>query len=226
MCREHEASYVRVDDVSVWSRSRCLNVAIRLADTKFLMTSDVDVLLSPRYLADAVRELTASPLSVVCSAMLDLPEESAEVVEQSALAGEELPLEAWKQWCTPRYGWFAHPSICVALTAVYQALRGFDEYYELWGCEDQDLLRRLVYLGMRPTPLRSGSFYLHQWHPRADWEHGRGNAPPLLRNRAHFARSHSLLRNGPEWGSTAAAFERAATREVATAGVGFEPTAP
>ena len=138
LCKEHQADYVRVDDLSVWSRSRCLNVGIRRAETKFVMTSDVDVVLSPHYLWDAIRLLTAAPLSVACSAMLDLPEESVEIFERSGRESNDPPLDAWKASCLARKGWAIHPSICVARTAVYRAVRGFDEYFEVWGGEDDE----------------------------------------------------------------------------------------
>ena len=209
MCSEHKAEYVRVDDVSTWSRSRCLNVGIRRADTKFVITSDVDVVLSPRYLSDAVRLLTTSPLSVVCSAMLDLPEESAEVLESSAHMGESLQYDAWREWCRPRYDWELHPSISMAYTIMYQVVRGLDEYYEVWGYEDADLLRRFVYLGLEPKGLGSDSFYMHQWHQDAERGRYGAHAACTERNRAHFAKTHSILRNGPDWGS-ASTFRRAA----------------
>jgi hypothetical protein len=200
MCAEHRAEYVRVDDVSVWSRSRSLNVGIRLANTKFLLTSDVDILLSRDYLSDAVRLLTRSPLSIVGSAMLDLPEESSDILASSAQVGGGLELDAWRSWCRPRYGWESHPSICIAHTVVYQAIGGLDEYYEGWGYEDADLIRRFVYLGLEPLRQDSSSFYLHQWH--SDAERGRRGAPEWRteRNRAHFRRTHSILRNRNTWG--------------------------
>lgn len=199
-CREHNAEYLRIEDASVWSRSRCLNVGIRRATTKFLMTSDVDIVLSPTYLADAVHELTVSPLSVVCSPMLDLPEESVEVFLQAAEAGDPLPIQMWKERSSPRLGWDFHPSIAVSYTAFFQLVRGYDEYFEVWGAEDDDLMRRFGYLGLRPRTLSTDSFYLHQWHPKyediPDGEH----AVAIQRNRAHLKRNHSILRNGPNWG--------------------------
>lgn len=197
MCAEHHADYVRVDDVSVWSRSRCLNVGLRLADTKFVVTTDVDVLFSRRYLSDAIRALDASSPSVVCSAMLDLPETSAEVLERAARSGEELQLVTWRRRCRPRHGWESHPSICASYTALYHAVRGFDEYYEVWGAEDDDLMRRFTCLGLERKSPGPQSFYLHQWHPDADRGVG---AEFTERNRAHLARSHSILRNDRRWG--------------------------
>jgi glycosyltransferase involved in cell wall biosynthesis len=200
MCAEHGAEYVRVDNVSVWSRARSLNVGIRLATTKFLLTCDVDILLSRDYLSDAVRLLTPSPLSIVGSAMLDLPEESADILESSARVGGRLELDAWRKWCRPRYGWESHPSISIAYTVVYQAIGGLDEFYEAWGYEDSDLIRRFVYLGLEPLRQDSSSFYLHQWH--SDAERGRRGALAWRteRNKAHFSRTHSILRNRDTWG--------------------------
>lgn len=197
ICGEHRAEYLRVDDASVWSRSRCLNVGIRRAATKFVMASDVDVLLSPRYLSDSVGVLRTSPLSVICSAMLDLPEESAEILERAARTGADLQPDAWKEWCRPRLGWEQHPSVCMTYTALYQVIRGYDEHYELWGWEDDDLMKRFTYLGLRPKAPDSGSFYMHQWH--ADSERGK-DPEQARRNESYFKATHSILRNDDSWG--------------------------
>lgn len=198
ICEEHRARYVAIEHAGVWSRSRCLNVGLRLADTKFLMTSDVDVVLSPRYLADAVGLLGSAPLSIVCSRMLDLPEESAPALARAAESGE-LRLEEWRGLAEPRYDWI-HPSIGVGYTRFYQLIRGYDEYYEVWGMEDDDLMRRFTYLGLRPRALGTESFYLHQWHPKLDGIPEGRSAEPVLRNQEYFRKTHSIVRNGGDWG--------------------------
>lgn len=200
-CRQHGAEYVRIDEAPVWSRARCLNIGIRRANTKFLMTSDVDIMLSPRYLSDAIRALEASPLSVICSAMLDLPEESVEVMRDAARPREELALERWREWCSPRFGWKLHPSIAVTYTAFFQLIRGYDEYYQVWGQEDCDLMRRFQYLGLHPKLLESESFYLHQWHPKFESIPGGEHAPEIQRNLAYLKKNHSILRNDRNWGT-------------------------
>ena len=201
LCAEHGAAYMRVSGVSVWSRSRCLNVGLRRAATKFVLTSDVDILFSPGYVAGAVGTLRLSSLSYVCSSMLDLPEASAGVLERTARTGEALQLDTWKDWCRPRLGWEQHPSVCMTYTALLRAVRGYDEYYEGWGWEDEDLARRLERLGARRALPGSGSFYLHQWHP--EWERGRdgANALRVERNRLHFVQTQSIVRNDRNWGN-------------------------
>ena len=200
ICEAHRARYVAVDHAPVWSRSRCLNIGIRLADSKFLMTSDVDVVLSPRYLRDAVHALAASPLSVVCSPMLDLPEDSVPLLEQAAGSGEDVPCDTWKPLCKPRYDWKYHPSIGLTYTAYYKLVRGYDEYYEVWGLEDDDLMRRFTYMGLEPKALDSGSFYLHQWHPKFEGVPDGRTAAQVQLNQSYFEKTHSILRNGRDWG--------------------------
>jgi glycosyltransferase involved in cell wall biosynthesis len=194
LCGEGSVEYVHVGGVSAWSRSRCLNVGLRRAATKFLLSSDVDILFSPHYVADAVDTLRLSPLSYVCSAMLDLPEESAEMLERAACVEEALELDTWRRLSRPRHGWEHHPTICMTYTAVLQAMRGYDEYYEGWGWEDDDLARRLAYLGLSRRILDPSSYYLHQWHPEAE------RPSRLEQYKAHFDGTHSILRNDSNWG--------------------------
>ena len=80
-------------------------------------------------------------------------------------------------------------------------IRGYDEHYEVWGSEDNDLMRRFRYLGLRPQTLDSGSFYLHQWHPKFEGVAGGEHAPAIRRNLAYFWRNRSILRNDRDWGT-------------------------
>lgn len=201
-CRDHDAEYLRVEAGGAWSRSRCLNVGIRRATTKFLLTSDVDMVFSSRYLADAVEALGESPFSVLGAPMLDLPEESADPFRLSTETGDALDLEYWKQGCSRRLGIDFHPSLGMTYTAFYQLIRGYDEYFEGWGGEDRDLMRRLRYLGLSPQPISSQSFYLHQWHPKFEGVSGGEDAPVIKRNHLYLARHHTILRNDDDWGRT------------------------
>jgi len=199
LAEEHRADYVVVEHAPVWSRSRSLNVGIRQADSKFLLTSDADIVLSPRYLSDAVAALKTSPLSIVCSPMFDLPEASVATLARAAETAD-LSVEAWKENAKPRHDWQFHPSICMAYTKVFKLIRGYDEYYELWGAEDDDLMRRLTYLGLAPKTLDTGSFYLHQWHPKFEGVPEAATAAQIRRNLAYLQEHHSIVRNDRDWG--------------------------
>ena len=201
LCRELGAAYLRVETNGVWSRSRCLNIGIRRATTKYLMTSDADSLLSPGYIAEAVNVLRGGPLSLVCAPMLDLPENSADVLRATAEGDGPLPLHDWKTWGTPRLGWKYHPSLTVTYTAFHRLIQGYDEFYELWGSEDVDLWRRLSKLGLDHRVLDSReAFYLHQWHPKYENTADDARESAIRRNGDYYRRVQTILRNGPAWG--------------------------
>jgi hypothetical protein len=203
ICQRHGAEHVAVDGASVWSRSRCMNVGLRRSRTKYLLASDADIVFSPGYVADACERMRAAPFAVVCSRMFDLPEDAVERVARAATAAEPPPTEEWKGLSAPRYEW-VHPSICMTYTSCFQLIRGYDEFYERWGGEDDDLMRRFVDLGLLPTALDSGSFYLHQWHPKFSGVVTGRDSEPVRRNEAYFRSHHSIVRNQADWGLEAA----------------------
>ena len=200
LCQAHGAEYVRVDGAPVWSCSRSLNVGVRRASTKYLMTSDADIVFSRQYLSDSIAALRESPLSVVYSPMLDLSKKLIEVVKRAADLGKDLDLEQWKECCSRRFGWAFHPSIAFTFTAFYQCIRGYDEFYEVYGSEDDDLMRRFNYLGLQPKILDAGSFYMHQWHTKFEGVPGGKHNNQIQRNRTYFGRMHSIVRNNYGWG--------------------------
>lgn len=206
MCAQHGAGYLRVAEPGPWSRARCLNIGLRRADTKFLMTADVDIVLSPGYLADAIDALARSPLSVICSPMLDLPEESTESFVSAAQTGVELPLDHWKQRSARRMDMEFHPSVGVSFTVFLQLIRGYDEFFEVWGGEDRDLMKRLTQLGLEYQPLESGSFYLHQWHPKFQGVSEDATSQRIIANREHAKTTHTIVRNDDRWGRPTSAY--------------------
>ncbi len=202
ICRRFDARIVRVEGVAIWSRSRCLNIGLRQTRTKYVMTSDADIILSPSYLADAVATLESRPLSVVCAPMLDLPEASTCAAARAARNGDVLDVEALRAESLARKEMELHPSAGVTFTAYHHAIRGYDEFYEGWGREDDDLVSRLMALGIRMTAIPETSFYLHQWHPKYEGLDPVEQARTLERNTAHIRRSRSIVRNDGNWGRT------------------------
>jgi hypothetical protein len=204
-CDEYGAEYLHVDGVDRWSRGRCLNIGIRRVTTKYLITSDADILFSRTYIANAIEALRAAPFSVICAPMLDLPEDSVGHVRAVADAGSPLRLDEWRRSSAPRNDWATHPSITATFSAYYQMVRGFDEFFELWGSEDVDMMRRLKRLGLDRLALPSDdAFYLHQWHPKYEnllaGTVGQREMT-IRRNADHYRRSNTILRNPEAWGT-------------------------
>jgi len=199
-CLRYGADFVRIDHAPVWSRSRCLNIGIRRATTKFVLASDADVVFSPRYLSDAIAALKDFPFSVICSPMLDLPETSSDFFRKASETGDDPQVENWKKQCSPRLDWEFHPGVVITYTSFFKLIRGYDEHYELWGAEDVDLLRRLTYLGVKPRGHGAASYYLHQWHAKFEGIQDTEYAGQVRWNHMYLARNHSILRNDVNWG--------------------------
>jgi GT2 family glycosyltransferase len=210
VCERFGADYVRVEGPEKWSRSRCLNHGLRRVRTKFVLFSDVDIVFSPGYVEAAVQTLKRRPRSVVCAPMHDLPESTTEVTREAARKGVAVDLDSLRRDTEPRRGWAHHPSILATYSALPRLIGGYDEFYEDWGWEDEDLLRRLLRLGLRLRVLHDPDYYLHQWHPKMEGIPEALRSAAILRNRTRFERTHSILRNrGGAAGARSYALDRA-----------------
>ena len=67
------AEYIRVDNKPVWCKSHALNIAIKKSNTKYILSSDVDILLEDNYIREAIVELRKNPFQIILADMLDLP---------------------------------------------------------------------------------------------------------------------------------------------------------
>ena len=70
--------------------------------------------------------------------------------------------------------------------AAFEAVNGFDERYEGWGLEDDDLALRLLLFGVPGRALIEGARAFHQWHPREPVPEQGGR--PLSQNYAYHKR--------------------------------------
>jgi GT2 family glycosyltransferase len=61
-------------------------------------------------------------------------------------------------------------------------VNGFDEEFEGWGQEDDDIAWRLQRLGVRQARLRYAGLALHLWHPSRQTEAGEGQSNLRLLN--------------------------------------------
>ncbi len=201
ICEELGASLVQVEAPGPWSRGRCLNIGLRSVNTKYVATSDVDMVFSPSYFADAVGELAKAPLSIVCAPMRDLPESALPEIKEAAADRRPLDTDAWGQPSIERFDGALHPSLGTGPTAFYQLIRGYDEHFETWGGEDRDLMKRLTTLGLDMVPQRDRSFYLHQWHPKYEGVRDEATEELVRSNRAYFRSNHTIIRNDDDWGT-------------------------
>ena len=183
----------------VWNRSHCLNLGIKHAATKFVMVSDVDVLLAENYLAEAVGELRRNPLSVVYSRCVHLPESCAGRLEAAAPDGG-LDLATLRDEGKIKTADRFSTGMAVGYTFFFHLIRGYDEFYQAYGVEDTDLAERFLRLGLSNRSIADQSFYLHQWHPRYEGVGSETLAQTIQRNRDYFNATRTIRRNPEGWG--------------------------
>ncbi len=195
LCAEFAARYRRVDASGPWNRAHCINIGIREATSTYVLSSDVDIVFSRSYLSEAIKELRRNPLQVIYSQSLDLPESTA--TAYARIAPSDIPV--LRDVATPR---FADPSagINVTRTWFYRKIQGYDEAFEGYGGEDDDLRRRFEYLGLRAGSISPRAFYLHQWHPKHEGIESHELAGHLKRNAQHRKRHDTIRRNHGGWG--------------------------
>jgi glycosyltransferase involved in cell wall biosynthesis len=170
-----------------WSRSKVLNIGIRLAETDYVLTSDADMIFAPDFVETVLNAQNGR--SLVCCAPRWLPETFTDwehIVDYADIFPK---------------GGHVHKGGCQCVPlSVMQELRGFDENLVYWGAEDTDLHSRLVTWGLHECWVDDETSIFHQWHPP-----DKVNVPPGYRTHwrdPYLAQvSTQLVRNDPEWGT-------------------------
>lgn len=196
---------------SEWSRSVALNLGARRLrpEVEWLVFTDADMIF-PRSWFSYVQEnlipvWEGHPPGIFLTPSRDLPEGWEEVGESTLPGGAVISNWLSEEWLlkmtTP------HPDIGQGAAMIvprfwFQAVRGFDERYRIWGCEDNDLVMRAEWCEL-PIVTLHATFVAHQWHPRS---HPVGGPvwQAVRDNRAYFAerivQKGSVLRNPQQWG--------------------------
>jgi glycosyltransferase involved in cell wall biosynthesis len=200
ICARFDAATLRVDGRAVWNRSHCMNVAIKQARSKFVLSTDADVLFGTSYLREALSLLRAEPLTVVYPRVLDLPAGSETDPSLARADGTAPDIEELMRRAQPRSRGNRHAGINATYTLFYRLIRGYDELLEVWGSEDNDLARRFAYLGLKAESMQDRSTCLHQWHPKHEGVRSPGYEKIIRRNESYFERTHSIYRNPSGWG--------------------------
>lgn len=200
LCKQYNANCITLDPETGWNKPKCLNYAIKRAKTKFILSSDVDVIFPPNYLGEMIATLKRKPLSAIYSRMHDLPEESTETLRHLEEADKPIPFEEFFNLTTARGPGYENAGINGTYTLYYHYIRGYDEFYSGWGSEDNDLMTRFANLGLNIISLHPRTSYLHQWHEKGE---GIDNFhESAKRNRKYYESTTSIIRNIKQWGET------------------------
>lgn len=165
--------FLRMD--GTFCKARLLNRALALCRGEFVMPHDVDLLPAPGVLSRHVQLAESAPHMLVTGHRLMLPNvpatdplpsarellATATETGEAAIAPEDRPSALRKHLIgAPGFG----VNACVRRAEI-ERLGGWDESYEGWGAEDQDLLDRVQAAGA--TLIRAGELlYFHIPHGR------------------------------------------------------------
>jgi hypothetical protein len=144
----------------LWSRCLALNQGFHLlppVDT--VLFTDADMLFAPNFIEWGAIYHEDFPNSILNCCAYDLPKGSIDETTNVLKDFERL-----KRQSTPRSVHQNGACMWLPCDAV-GALRGLDEEFKLWGCEDGDFHRRAIWHGLAGIRLDPQTCFLHQWHP-------------------------------------------------------------
>jgi len=196
-CISFGAMYIRLDRGGPFSRSWTLNVGARAATKPILSFCDVVVVIDQVY-AEAVIQKYESvfhggPCVVNCFPY-KVEEEPSERFRET---GDMSILRDGDHWPWWTLGAGAHVD-----AESFRAIGGFDEGYDGWGCEDDDLFQRLRALGCGWAIASPAAKCWHLWHPPAPKKDE--DEPPNRRrlevNTERMGRGDLIRNTRREWG--------------------------
>ena len=194
-----------------WSPPRANNIGLRKESAKTIIKIDADTILEPRAVEDTLNHMKTRKTFIIKQPLF-LPRQLDLSTLQfprdyKRIAGEKLHYQL------PSYGGFF-----AAHRQWWHRVRGYDERYLLYGCNDWDLWNRAIRSGMnriifgKPgnkgmrgiTAYTNNSRIYHQWHPKP-WI--RLNIAKETfekhkkKNRQIYNASTDVIRNNADWGT-------------------------
>ena len=183
-----------------WSRSRALNLAAAAAPTaETLVFTDADMLFPSRW-AWALNWNLGRPKgreTLWLTDSRDLPPLYAVMLPE----GDWWRNAGWLHRSSTPHTRLGQGAAMVVPRRWFEKVGGFDEYYRIWGAEDNDLALRAEWDGLPVTWLGppESAWVVHQHH-RRDWPTAE-EITQVQRNRAYLAERIAergpIVRNAP-----------------------------
>lgn len=141
-----------------WNRSHALNTGIKLVKTDYVVTSDVDLIYDRRFVQTL--KLHLAPDKEIHFNAYSLPHNFkayGSLTEKPRLFKQREKT--------------AHGLVQGVHIDKIRQVNGFNEYYRIWGIEDNDLNHRLKEIGVTEewVDIEECPVY-HQWHPQSKKE--------------------------------------------------------
>ncbi|WP_258101574.1 glycosyltransferase [Marinoscillum pacificum] len=191
-----------------WNRGHALNIGVRQSKpSEYILTTDIDLVFPPNFIENLIGYLR--PDREVHFSARDLS-------------------QGFDRWGDLHHGKLygeSRPNTALGLAQAvlrekFEAINGFDEFYCIWGVEDEDLSERLTQIGVETKWVyRDDCVLYHQWHPTS----GRRNFNLPSRWQEFLVKykegNKSSIRNSEDWGTFKS--ERAVLSKLETQSDGF-----
>jgi glycosyltransferase involved in cell wall biosynthesis len=133
-----------------WNRAHALNTGVKMSSGELILFFDIDLILEKDFLQKIVMlDYESKFYTFSCfylPAHFDLQKKN---IEQEGLQYEQ-----------------NYVGLCAVKRASVNDINGFDEYYMVWGVEDDDFYKRLANFGIKRIQMQAVDFRVfHQWHP-------------------------------------------------------------
>lgn len=154
-------SYVFTPKTGPWSRSRALNAGFAIASGDFLVSTDADMVFSPRSFERIVEIAKGNPTAAYFLQCRDLPE----YMTDDWVAAHPSDWDRMEAASRLRPRWGMGGMMAISRRG-FNAIRGFDERLHTYGGEDLDFAQRARRAGYKTLWIEDpGVRMYHMWHP-------------------------------------------------------------
>lgn len=197
LAKDLSCGYVYTSDAEVWSRSRALNAGFAISSGKLLVSTDADMVFSPKSFERIVEAAIAQPQAAYFLQCRDLPEGMD--ADWVAAHPNEWELMECKSRLRPRWGMGG--MMAISRRGFFE-IRGFDERFHTYGGEDLDFAQRARRAGFKTIWINDADVRMyHMWHPstRAIVDQTEEGRATVKRNRDIVYNDESFVRNYLNW---------------------------
>ena len=191
------ATYVRTETDGKWSRSRALNAGFAVSKGKVLISTDADMVFSPKSMEVIGSRILEDPTLCILLQCRDLPETWSDV--SIAEKGMLWPIFEEVSRIRPRWGM---GGMMAVPRGIYMRIRGLDERMHTYGGEDIDFATRARRAGQRLLWLDDPDVRMyHMWHPLTREVHKKSVAAEkaIQFNKEIVYKDDTFVRNTPLW---------------------------
>lgn len=191
------ARHVYTPTDGVWSRSRALNAGFAASSGQVLVSTDADMIFSPRAMETIGRRIASDPSEALVLQCRNLPEGmGSEWIEARGFQWQSFAESATLR---PRWGM---GGMMATSRDAFLDVRGFDERMQIYGGEDIDFAQRVRRSGRRVSWIEDPEVRMyHMWHPssRTQADETTEGRAAIEYNREILLKDRSFIRNTVEW---------------------------